>query len=558
MINFLIDKKLFSRRLEYTVRSIAGMLGYPYQIISNLNMVRTSDLTISFIPESMLDNISSRIQINIFNSEQIYDLDNAEREINLIEQEGHSIPVLGIQIKKDKLSGWKEDKSGIFYKQKKSATWLVPIDVLLNVFYHLSRYEEKWRHFTEETATDHSTSILSRHQELKVPVVDVLVSYLDIIIRNRIRIDKMIAVKILPWPGGEEMGVALTHDVDITRGVGIKTRIINTGREYFHNILGKKESSIKEKEEIKEQNENAWNLPELITFYNTVGWKATFFFISKLFEGRHIRYNISSRKFINIFNQLKTNEHEIALHPSKFAFDKPKSYRDEKEKLESVSGLKIEGMRQHYLRAKFPRLWILAERAAFSYDASLGYNYQAGFRAGTSYPFKTYDVFEDVPLSLTEFSLQLFEYNLPEHGEDITRSKESISNILHQVLKYGGLFTCLLHPSNYQRQPYNELWDFILKELTKRRIFVSTLSGHLKWLRFRERVKMKILSGRSQKPQLEIVMPQNGGQIGVELIGDVEPISSKSVTIKNIQKSFFLILQQRGIATIPLKKKDRQ
>jgi hypothetical protein len=115
--------------------------------------------------------------LSIYNSEQLDLLDQAERSINLFKQDGQTIPIVGKRIISDDLPGWKAGKNGIFYRKNRSNSWLVPVDIFLNVFFHFSRFEEKWRHFTEETATDHSSSILSRYQNLKVPVVDVALAW---------------------------------------------------------------------------------------------------------------------------------------------------------------------------------------------------------------------------------------------------------------------------------------------------------------------------------------------------------------------------------------------
>ena len=236
-INFLIEKEFFSRRLEYAVRTIARRLGYPYRIIFDQKTLKPHDLSITYHPETIFDQSFTKPGIIIYNSEQIENLDKGERAISLFEWGNHTLPVIGSKADESNLSGWKPDKNGIFYKRTKSGSWLIPVDIFLNVFYHLSRFEERWRHFTEETATDFSTSILSRYQELKVPVVDVLIDYFDAIIRARIRYDKKIAVRVLRWPGGEEMGVALTHDVDITIGVHLSTKLKKKAKGYFQRFL---------------------------------------------------------------------------------------------------------------------------------------------------------------------------------------------------------------------------------------------------------------------------------------------------------------------------------
>jgi len=556
-INFLIQKEYFSRRLEYIVRSIAGRLGYPYQIISQSKSIKKQDLTITYLPDKVFEQLPKYTSLCIYNCNQLDKLEEAERSINMFEQLDHTIPIVGKTINSEDLPGWKKAKNGVFYKKNKSNPWLISIDIFLNVFFHFSRYEEKWRHFTDETATDHSSSILSRYQNLKVPAVDVLISSLDKIIRDRLRQDKKIAVKILPWPGGEDMGVAFTHDVDITRGVGIRTKLVKTGEGYLYKLLGKPQILAETKNEIKKKDAQSWNLPELISHYKKRNWTATFFFIAKIMEGTHLRYNIFSSKFRKTFKQLSKDNHEIALHPSKFAFERPRYYREEKRKLESASGVEVNGMRQHYLRAKFPRLWIFAERAALSYDSSLGYNFQAGFRAGTTHPFKTFDVFGDNPLSLIEFSLHLFEYNLPNSGEDIEQSKKTISDLVGEIIKYNGLLVSLLHPSNFTRSPYKELWEYLEKILLRKKLYVATMSEHLKWSRIRERISINVIYNRKNLPEIGISLPGDQKKVSFELIGDMTAIAGKKYKLEKLSKGSYCILTTESKVNVSLSQMNR-
>ncbi|MCK5506786.1 MAG: polysaccharide deacetylase family protein, partial [Thermodesulfovibrionia bacterium] len=510
------------------------------------------EITISYRPLEDLYPTRIRSIINVFNSHQLSALDGAEKSINLFEWRGYSIPLIGNQVEKSALKGWKINQKGTYYQKGKSGHWLLPFDIFLNVFYHLSRYEEKWRHFTDETVTDYSSSILSRYEKLHVPVVDVIITYLDDIIQERLKVDKKVAVRVLPWPNGEEMGVALTHDVDITRGVHLNERVVKKSQGLIYRLLGNDISYARINDSIREKDEHAWSFPELISTYKALDYRATFFFLAKMMEGRHFRYNILSKKFKILFKDLSNAGHEISLHPSKFAFDRPKYYREEKENLESAIGGKVTGMRQHYLRAKFPRLWILAEKAGLSYDSSLGYNYQAGFRAGTTHPFQTFDELGESPLSLTEFSLHLFEYNLPEKSENMTESKKTIDRLIDEVARYGGLLVALLHPSNFQKQPFNEIWNYLLGELKKREVFAGTLSEHVNWRRKRDRIKVKIISIEKSDKKLQISMPDGINHLAVELfsakMGDV----GKNVTIGKLGGSSYTISTRNKNISIPL------
>ena len=109
-----------------------------------------------------------------------------------------------------------------------------------------------------------------------------------------------------------------------------------------------------------------WKFDELLELYNRIGVNSTFFFLAKPWEGMSYRYNIRHGKFHRLFSDIRQSGHEIGLHSSRFAFDRPKKYYDEKVKLENTLGSSVYGVRQHFLRLKFPTCWQYFENAGFS------------------------------------------------------------------------------------------------------------------------------------------------------------------------------------------------
>jgi peptidoglycan/xylan/chitin deacetylase (PgdA/CDA1 family) len=491
ILQYYISKQDNSSRCQYVLRFINHSLGYNYRIVNNPAKLNKDAPVISFLNSADLDMFGDFNSINIFNSGQLNDLDQAEQSINLFHWSKLNVPVLGKHMSNESLSGWRKNKSDNTMRKTGGRMWSTEIDILVNIFYHLSRYEEKWRHFAEETASDYSTSLLSRYHDLKVPVVDVFLQYFQSLLEKKF--DRL--VRILPWPGAEPFAAAITHDVDLTRGISLKRRLLNNTYGFYKSLTGSKEVSQQLKQAMKEQDERVWSYPQLIDLYKAHHIRATFFFLTRLMEGVHVRYSVSSKKFKKLLSSLKKNQHEIGLHSSLHAFDHPGRYKGEKERLEEVLEHPVTGLRQHYLRGKFPRLWRIAKNNGFKYDTSLGYNYQAGYRAGTTQPFYTYDYDHDQAYDLVELSLTFFEYNLPKDTESINY----IKNLLNQTSTYGGLMVALLHPSNYLQEPYHDLWNSLIQELKKSDAYIDTLKGHYTWFILREQIKITMPSANHIK-----------------------------------------------------------
>ena len=557
MIQFYIPKEHMSPRVSYVIDFLGRVLGYNYNAINDKKKINKNNLLITYSDKPNQSTYKSQSVINIFNAQQIDKLSETERKINLFEWDKVSIPMIGRNFSDVKPKEWTENKSNKYFSKTGCEVWQTRFDIFTNIFYHVSRYEEKWRHFTEETATDYSTSLLSRYHELKIPIVDILISYLDNLIRKKLENYSYPVIRVLPWPKGEDLGVAITHDVDLTRGPGIRERLLQTGKILLKQVLKDKEEVEQLKSNVERQDDQAWGFPELLDFYKEKKWKATFFFLSRMLEGIHYRYNISSKKFVKLFEELKSENHEIGLHTSLMAFEKPGSYSSERRKLESVSSVKLKGMRQHYLRAKFPRLWKLAENSQFEYDSSLGYNYQAGFRAGTCHPFYTYDHADDLPLSLVEFSLAFFEHNLPQQEESISNAKDTITELIKQASKYHGLLVALFHPSNFLKDPYHKLWEFFIQKLEKNKIYVDSLVGHLHWMKLRDKIKFEVIDDKKTSIEISIQKPAEIEKFAIELMGKEKIITEKGIKSVQIRPGSYRIETKRKKFNISVEPKNK-
>ena len=534
IIQFFITKSDLSPRIEYVLRFIGQALGYNYRIITTPAKLVQNKPLISFLKPGDLEKLHGHSGVNIYNSGQIYDLDQAEQSINIFKWQKAIGPVLGKRMSEDSASGWRKNSSDYTWRKTGSKIWSTEIDILTNIFYHLSRYEEKWRHFAEETASDYTTSILSRYHHLKVPVVDILLHYFQSLLEKK----SETLLKILPWPGAEPFGAAITHDVDLTRAVSLKRRLLNNTYGFFKNLTGAGEVSRQLKQEMNEQDAQVWSYPQLVELYQKHNIPATFFFLTRIMEGAHVRYNINSKKFRELLRLLRENEHEIGLHSSLHAFDHPGRYKSEKERLEEAINTQVAGLRQHHLRGKFPRMWRISQNSGFKYDTSLGYNYQAGYRAGTTHPFYAYDYDKDQAYDLVEFSLAFFEHNLPSDIDSI----KYIRDLLTQARNYGGLTVALLHPSNYLQEPYHDVWDKLINELKKSGAYIETLEGHYKWYTLREKIQVSLRSHN----HIRITKPEEIQQFSIRLRDSLRLDISGKDEVAEIRPGIYTITSDKN------------
>ena len=548
-MQFLCNQEQITPRLEYTVDFIFSTLGFNIDIISTQKFKDVQDLVVGYLNQNDLKSFKEANLINIPNFDELYQLENLEKQINIFEINSENVPILGKTFKIDLNKGLKKSRKENFYYSSNSQILQFEYDNIANIFYHLSRFEERWRIFADEKEADWTKSVLCRATNLQVPVVDVLLNELKKIIYLKSKKSDIPVIRILPWPNGEKFAVAFTHDVDLTRGYSAQEYLTSKTKSVLYSALNKPYKKQETEKNLKDKDFNVWTFSQIQDFYKKKKWKATFFFLAKMFEGRHIRYTVSSDKFPKLFKELKSNGHEIALHPSLKAFENPEKYASEKQKLSKKSEAELQGMRQHYLRFKVPRLWNLATIAKLKYDSSLGYNFQSGFRAGTSNSFTTFDYKENKRLNVAEFPITFFEYNLPEKGQDKNQSLKMIENLISQVEKYEGIFNILIHPSNYSLSPFKEYWQLFVNKIERKNVFVSTLSGFTEWIQNKKRISISFNSNKSEikikikKPRIlksfSFEISQKGEFEQIEKV-KIQKISDRKYMCESLKTNFSL------------------
>ena len=276
--------------------------------------------------------------------------------------------------------------------------------------------------------------------------------YLDLLEKNLVEVIKSLhlrngypfARKVFP------LSVCLTHDVDekkktyqyFTRACRSLTagKVLDSLQEifeFFHDRLTGRNPY--------------WTFNELVQIEENFDVRSTFFFLeesAKLSANpktwKHLgrRYRFDDEEVSNIIKFLREKGWEVALHGSYNSFKDLKLLKAEKERLESVLGESVLGIRQHNLNFDFPETWEIHERINLSYDTSLGFKSSRGFgfRWGTCKPFKPFsrdgrkiDVLE-IPLTLMDVSIG-----------DPERGLEYVENLFKEVSRVNGVFCVLWH-----------------------------------------------------------------------------------------------------------------
>jgi peptidoglycan/xylan/chitin deacetylase (PgdA/CDA1 family) len=406
----------------------------------------------------------------------------------------------------------------------KSAFSNLSFDLIANIYYHLARIEELNINHPDAIDEQVKDSILYKYEQFKLPVVDILLKWFDGLLQKSLLAANPFILKKCAYPNGEQFGVAITHDVDIIRAYHpLKKVILST----LYHLKLKKSPTPQQMENADREN---WGFEAILDFYKTFKGKGTFFFIARYLENQHFRYRLRDRKIKDIIKRLTKDGHEIAFHASRYAFEHPKRYKSELNRLKKVCSCEISGLRHHYLRCLYPDIWLKAEKLGLLYDASLIYRKHSGFRAATTHPFITFEHHLGRELNLWEFSTSFFEGTL--------KGEEEIKALIKTVAKNNGLLNIIWHTNSfYDSNEFQVLWKIIISELKQYNTYNETLTNHLYWQSHKKSFQISSIKGEKRAWKFNFTGVDDDKKYSLQLIGNSDDISIKAADNLTIIKS---------------------
>jgi peptidoglycan/xylan/chitin deacetylase (PgdA/CDA1 family) len=214
-------------------------------------------------------------------------------------------------------------------------------------------------------------------------------------------VDEMLAANsgeaLYTWPENFKAAVCLTHDVD--RGPG---RLNCLARDVWYGLkwLGgavrgnqRSTTSTKKYFSLRKAGIDPYdNLMRWMELEDSLGVRSAFYFMS--LTPRHLlgegnRYVMSNPAVRRAVQEMHTNQWEVGLHAR---YHKPFSkseLMEQKNRLQNVLGQEVGGVRNHYLRVRFPESWYLEADCGFDYSSNVGWaDTVGGFRSGTCWPYQ--------------------------------------------------------------------------------------------------------------------------------------------------------------------------
>lgn len=202
------------------------------------------------------------------------------------------------------------------------------------------------------------------------------------------------------------------------------------------------------------------------------GLMSAFYFICGCTNPKYdADYDINHPAIRHLIRKISQRGHEVGIHPSYETFRDFEQLKREFDALIKVAdsegvAQKAWGGRMHYLRWEQPLTLRNWAGLGASYDSTLGFADEAGFRCGTAHEYPAYDpethcmmTIRVRPLVVMESSLQVSENAPAKVLKDEVRKINKLKYFCRQV---GGQFNLLFHNSSLTSEPLKKVYKEIL------------------------------------------------------------------------------------------------
>lgn len=330
----------------------------------------------------------------------------------------------------------------------------IGFDIFSAAFYMVSRYEE-YLPFTADKygrfkAAD---SLAYRNDFLQQPVVNIWANIFKKILSRKF---PHLQFKQPPFSH------IITYDIDIAyafKGRSILRHIRSLVKDIvqlkFKNIYNRIYSGYGAKKD-------PWDVYDsLMETIETNKINTIFFFLladySRYDKNINYRHPLMKRLVTKI-----SARSEIGIHPSFKSSAIPNKIFIEKERLEKLSGKKIDKSRQHFLRFSLPDTYNYLIKAGVKEDYSMGFADIPGFRAGTCKPFYFYDLKNEKVTILKIFPITIMEGSFIDYLKiSPAKASEYIFRLIEEVKNVNGTFMSIWHNNTISETAMFKGWKYV-------------------------------------------------------------------------------------------------
>ena len=268
----------------------------------------------------------------------------------------------------------KEEKCKVFVTSDNAQDF----DIFAAVFYLISRYEEYLPHAKDMYGRyAHENSLAYKEDFLHLPLINIWLESFKEKLKEHFSdlVFKPTSFSFLP-----------TYDIDIAWSYNHKGLLRNIGG-FIKSLAFERVAVLFTGK--KDPYDSYDFLDGLHKQYNLA---PLYFFLTAKKNGLYDKNILPQNEAMQKLIKRHADKYSIGIHPSWQSYNSDVLLIEEKNKLETISGLKISISRQHYIKLTLPETYQSLIRIGIANDYSMGYGSINGFRASTASPFYWYDL----------------------------------------------------------------------------------------------------------------------------------------------------------------------
>lgn len=418
-------------KIQYVVKQIEGLPGFV--------VIQDAIMTAASINPAFNPTVSS------------FNLNSNSRELLLIKSKKTGVPDSEIQ----RIQHFLEGPFPCLFPNESE----LGFDVFAMAFYFLSRYEE-YQAFDADSfgRFSYKESLEAKWAYDVAPHVDIAF-YHFLCALNR--------VELIP-----NHSIIASFDIDIAyqfKGRSWRRQLASALR--FPKLLWERLSVMSIGNDPFDPNRTVFSFIQ-----NTGVQSRVFWLCSKRVKGVNRQVK---RTYVPFNRAIKASAQisNIGLHPS-FSMHPTSAWQEEKNWLEDLLGSTITHSRQHFVHLLFPDTYQRLIELGIQHEWSMGYADHVGFRAGTAFDFRWFDLSKNVQTSLTVHPFCIMDVAAKNYMSlSPFAAIDAGRSLKEKVFLFGGNFTFIAHNESLSERMGWEQWMPVFKSWANPDIHISASIG---------------------------------------------------------------------------------
>lgn len=344
-----------------------------------------------------------------------------------------------------------------FFQTQRTAA--IPFDLFAAIFYLLSRYEEYLAtDFDTHDRFSATSSVAAQAGFLHLPIIDIWLADFKVLLKKKFPELQFPPTVFQCQP---------TFDVDLAWAY-LNRSFVRTAAATARDLwTGKWQERVKVY--LRQSPDPFFTFPYLMELHRHFSLSPIFFFLLGNYNQYDKNTAPKNKNLQKLIKELE-DDYELGIHPSYASNESKELLQLEVNRLAGIVGRKVHQSRQHYLKLSLPVTYQRLIAVGIEKDYTMGYADAIGFRAGTSHPFKWYDLSKEATTALMIHPFQVMDVSLKEYLQYTPEKAIEVSVQMASLVKqYGGTFTLLWHNSSFARignwQAWKPVYETILSNI---------------------------------------------------------------------------------------------